>query len=200
MKIYKQSETDKLAEILKKDGVISVPTDTVYGLCSRIDSIKAHDNLVKIKKRPYSKLFPIMCADEKQIKSIAIVDKKIEKLIHNFMPGPITIILIKKPSLPSYINNGSLTIAIRMASSESLKDLIQKVGCPIFMSSANLSGEPTCTNLDEIKKTFPNLDGIMEGNVLFGKGSTIIDCTSEKIKILRQGPISIEQITETLKY
>lgn len=200
MKIYKQSETDKLAEILKKDGVISVPTDTVYGLCSRIDSIKAHDNLVKIKKRPYSKLFPIMCADEKQIKSIAIVDKKIEKLIHNFMPGPITIILIKKPSLPSYINNGSLTIAIRMASSESLKDLIQKVGCPIFMSSANLSGDPTCTNLDEIKKTFPNLDGIMEGNVLFGKGSTIIDCTSEKIKILRQGPISIEQITETLKY
>ena len=99
MRIYKQTETKELANILKNDGVISVPTDTIYGVCARINSIKAHDNLVKIKNRPHSKLFPIMCADEEQIKSIAIVNEKTEKIIHAFMPGPITLVLLKKPEL-----------------------------------------------------------------------------------------------------
>lgn len=198
IKRYEQNEIDELAKILKNNGVISVPTDTVYGLCSRINSIKAHDKLIAIKKRPTNKLLPIMCADEEQIKSIAIVNKKAEKLIRAFMPGPITLILKKKPEIPDYINNGSTTIAIRMATSKALENLIRKTECPIFMSSANLSGEPTCISLDEIEKACPNLDGMMEGKVLFGKGSTIVDCTLEQIKIVRSGPISIEQIKEVI--
>lgn len=198
MKRFKQSETSELAEILKNDGVISVPTDTVYGVCSRICSKKAHDNLVKTKNRPYNKLFPVMCADEEQIKSIALVNEKAELLIRKFMPGPITLVLLKQPNLPEYINNGGPTIAIRMATSKPVEDLIKKTGSPIFMSSANQSGEPTCTSLDEIEKACPTLDGMMEGEVSFGKGSTIVDCTSDTIKILREGPISLEQILEAL--
>ena len=198
VKRYKQSEIDKLADILKNDGVISVPTDTVYGICARINSLKAHDKLISIKHRPITKLLPIMCADEEQIKSIAIVDRRAEKLIRAFMPGPITLILNKKTGVPEYVNNGCETIAVRMATSKTLEKLIRKTESPIFMSSANRSGEPTCTNLDEIEKACPNLDGMMEGNVLFGKGSTIVDCTLEQIKILRTGPISIEQIKEVI--
>lgn len=198
IKRYKENEIDALAEILKNDGVISVPTDTVYGLCARINSIIAHDRLMAIKKRPTNKLLPIMCSDKEQIKNIAILDEKTEKLINAFMPGPITLILKKKPEIPNYINNGSTTIAIRMATSKALENLIRKTECPIFMSSANLSGEPTCTSLDEIEKACPNLDGMMEGEVLFGKGSTIVDCTLEQIKIVRSGPISIEQIKEVI--
>ena len=198
VKRYKQSEIDELADILKNDGVISVPTDTVYGICARINSLKAHDKLISIKHRPITKLLPIMCADEEQIKSIAIVDRRAEKLIRAFMPGPITLILNKKTGVPEYVNNGCETIAVRMATSKTLEKLIRKTESPIFMSSANRSGEPTCTSLDEIEKACPNLDGMMEGNVLFGKGSTIVDCTSEQIKILRTGPISIEQIKEVI--
>ena len=198
MKRFKQSETSELAEILKNDGVISVPTDTVYGVCSRICSKKAHDNLVKTKNRPYNKLFPVMCADEEQIKSIALVNEKAELLIRKFMPGPITFVLPKQPNLSKYINNGGPTIAIRMATSKPVEDLIKKTGSPIFMSSANQSGEPTCTSLDEIEKACPTLGGMMEGEVSFGKGSTIVYCTSDTIKILREGPISLEQILEAL--
>lgn len=198
VKRYKQSEIDELADILKNDGVISVPTDTVYGICARINSLKAHDKLISIKHRPITKLLPIMCADEEQIKSIAIVDRRAEKLIRAFMPGPITLILNKKTGVPEYVNNGCETIAVRMATSKTLEKLIRKTESPIFMSSANQSGEPTCTSLDEIEKACPNLDGMMEGNVLFGKGSTIVDCTLEQIKILRPGPISLEQIKEVV--
>lgn len=199
MKRYSQNEIDKLAEILKSDGVISVPTDTVYGVCARINSKIAYNNLIKVKNRPLNKLFPIMCSDEAQIKSIAIVDKKSEILIHNFMPGPITLILPKKQEIPAYINNNQPTIAIRMATSQALKELIVKTGCPLFMTSANQSGAPTCNTLDEIEKNCPLLDGMMEGNVSFGQGSTIVDCSSDEIRILRNGPITIEQINEVLE-
>ena len=198
IKRYKQNEIDELADILKNDGVISVPTDTVYGICARIDSVKAYDRLMAVKKRPITKLFPIMCADEEQIKSIAIVDEKAEKLIHAFMPGPITLVLKKNNKIPDYISNGKDTIAVRMATSKALENLIRKTGSPIFMTSANQSGKPTCTNLDEIEKACPMLDAIMEGEVVFGEGSTIIDCTLKEILILREGPISMEQIKKAI--
>ena len=194
MKRYTQNEIDELANILKEDGVISVPTDTVYGICARMNSKKAHDKLMLVKDRPINKLLPVMCADEEQIKSIAVLDKRVEKIIHNFMPGPITLILLKRPELPEYINNGSLTIAVRMASSKIIEELIRKTGSPLFMTSANQSDNPVCKNLDEIEKACPNLDGMLEGNVSLGQASTIVDCSSESIKILREGPITLEQI------
>lgn len=198
MKRYKQNEIEELAQILKEDGVISVPTDTVYGLCAMIKSKKAHDKLMQIKNRSQNKLLPIMCADIEQIKRIAIVNENAEKIIKNLMPGPLTIVLEKKTELPHFVNNGGKTIAIRMATSDALYQLIKKIDSPVFMSSANKSGEIVCKNLDEIEKKCPKLDAMMEGNVTFGIGSTIIDCTLEEIKILREGPISIEQINQCI--
>ena len=78
MKRYNQNEIDKLAEILKNNGVISVPTDTVFGVCAHINSINAYNKLIKTKNRPITKPFPIMCADKEQIKEIAIIDISLE--------------------------------------------------------------------------------------------------------------------------
>lgn len=200
IKRYKENELKELVKILKKDGVISVPTDTVFGICARINSKIAHDKLIIVKNRPIKKSFPVMCANEEQIKSIAIVNDVAEKLIKSFMPGPITLVLKKYKNLPEYVTNGKGTIAIRMATSEVIKELILELESPIFMTSANQSGEPTCKSLDEIEKNCPNLDGMMEGNVIFSKGSTIVDCSGDEIKILREGPITIEKINEIINY
>lgn len=198
IKRYNKEEIEKLVKILKDDGVISVPTDTVFGICARIDSKIARDKLIAVKNRPIKKSFPVMCANEEQIKSVAVVNERAEKLMKEFMPGPITIILSKNKELPDYVTNGKDTIAIRMATSEPLEKLILALGSPVFMTSANQSGEPICTNLDEIEKMCPDLDGMMEGKVIFSKGSTIIDCSAEEIKILREGPISEEQINKII--
>ena len=191
VKRFKQNEIDELASILKNDGVIAVPTDTVYGLCARTDSEKAHNKLIETKNRPVNKLFPIMCANKEQIKSIAKLNNTAEKLIDCFMPGPITLILEKKIKLPNSINKKYTSIAVRMATSKSVEELI-------FMTSANISGEPTCVSLDEIEEKFPSLDGILEGEIPNGQASTIVDCTSERIKILREGPIFLKQIEKNL--
>lgn len=198
MKRYSQEQIEKLAQILKNDGVISVPTDTVYGLCSRMYSKEAREKIMRIKERPSNKSLPIMCADEEQIKSIAVVGEREKKIINSFMPGPITLVLLKESNLPEYINEGSVEIGVRMATSEALKRLIKKLGEPICMTSANKSGKPACTTAEEVEKVFPELDGIMIGDVIFKESSTIVDCTSNELKIQREGPISMEQIKEVL--
>lgn len=85
-----------------------------------------------------------------------------------------------------------------MATSKNLESLIRRAQSPIFMTSANISGEPTGTNLDDIEKNCPLIDGMMEGNVVWGEASTIVDCSSDEIKILREGPISMEKIITVL--
>lgn len=198
IKRYKSNEIEEMAQILKNDGVISVPTDTIFGICARMNSKIAYYKLIEVKKRSANKPFPVMCANEEQIKSIAIVNETAEKIIKAFMPGPITLVLKKNNILPEYVTNGKATIAVRMATSDSIKELIKKTESPIFMTSANKSGSPECTNLDEIEKSCPLLDGIMEGKVSFSMASTIVDCTSEEVKILRVGPISLEQIKKVI--
>lgn len=203
MRRYSQNEINEVAEVLNRDGVISIPTDTVYGVCARINSQKAFENLVNAKHRPANKSFPVLCLNEEQIKSIAIVNSNAEKLIHAFMPGPITIVLKKKKEAFEYINNAgkrtSDELAVRILPLKFIKELIQKVGSPLFLSSANLSGQEVCKTLDEIEEVFPNIDGIVEGDVSFGQASTIVDCTSDEIVIQREGPISKERIMEVLK-
>lgn len=203
MKRYKQSEIEEVANVLKNDGVISVPTDTVYGICARINSSKAYEKLVSVKNRPSTKSFPVMCSDIEQIKSIATLDETSLKLIKAFMPGPITLVLNKRPDVLSYINNAGARetdeLAIRMAPTPFLKELIKEVGSPLFLSSANKSGKDVCKSLDEIEIECPTLDGMVEGNVSFGEASTIVDLTGDDIKIQRQGPIKEEEIMKVLK-
>lgn len=199
MKIYNQTQIEELSNILKNDGVIAVPTDTVYGLCARMNSKKAREKLIEIKNRPENKAFPIMCNNIEQIKSIAKVDEKSEKIINAFMPGPITILLEKRIEIPKYVNNGLRLIAVRMATSKTLEELIEKVGSPVFMTSANISGEPVCKSIEEIQEIFDNIDGILEGKVAYGQASTIVDCTSREIKIIREGPITLEEILGIIK-
>lgn len=200
MKRFSEDDIEEIVDILKNNGVISVPTDTVYGVCARINSKKAHDNLILVKNRPETKPFPVMCANEEQIKDIAIVNKKAEKIIKAFMPGPITIVLNKKETVPDYITNGKKTIAIRMATSKTLEKIILSLGTPIFMSSANQSGEKTSESLEEIEKNCPKINGMLEGKIKLGIGSTIIDCTSEKIKVLREGPVRLEEINNIINH
>ena len=198
IKRYKINQVDEMAQILKNDGVISIPTDTVFGICASINSKIAYSKLKKIKRRPLNKAFPVMCSNIEQIKSIAIVDEIAEKLIKTFMPGPITLVLKKSSTLPEYVTNGKDTIAVRMASSKTIEELITKIGSPLFMTSANQSGQLECSNLDEIEKACPSLDGMMEGEVFYSMGSTIVDCSSKEIKILREGPISFEEINHLI--
>jgi L-threonylcarbamoyladenylate synthase len=199
MRHFRETEIEAMAAVLKNNGVLAVPTDTVYGVCARMDTQEAQARLRLVKHRPLTKAFPIMCCDEAQIRSVCLVDETNARLIRSFMPGPLTLILPKKSEVPAFVNGGLPTLAVRMATSEPLRQLIAAVGCPLFMTSANQSGQPTCTSLAQIEEACPDLDGLMEGRVTFGQASTIADTTGGEIKILRQGPLTLEQLQRAVQ-
>ena len=192
--IFSDKDISILADILDNNEVICVPTDTVYGLCAKTNSYLAYNNLVNIKDRPNNKLFPIMCSDLNQIKEIALINSKTEKLIKKYMPGPITIILKIKDNPNNYINLDQDTIAVRLATSATLRKLIELLDCPLFMTSANKSGYSPCKNIDEVLKNFSNLKGVLAGDVTYSIPSTIVDCVGDDFKILREGPITVDDI------
>ena len=199
MKRYGNDELKELAALLKDNRAISVPTDTVYGVCASIASPVAEDHLRTVKNRPSNKSFPIMCKDIEQVETICEIDDRARKIMETFMPGPLTIILKKKEGVDSYISGGLDTIAIRLATSKALHDLIAYNNAPIFLTSANQSGQPTSKNLDEIEQNCPLLSGMLEGDITFGLASTILDATQKELKILRQGPLTLEEIEAALK-
>ena len=194
MKVLGSEQTDEIAEILKNDGVAAIATDTVYGVCARMDSMQAQQNLRDVKHRPLTKAFPLMCSDRAQSESIAVVDETAGRIIDALMPGPITVVLKKKDTVPAFVNGGMDTLAIRMASSPLLYTVIRKTGCPLYMTSANRSGEPECRTLDEIIQACPALDAVVDSMPGYGRASTIVDCSGAEPRILREGPITIEQI------
>ena len=194
MKVLQETQLDEIAEILRNDGVAAVATDTVYGVCARMDSRQAQENLRQVKHRPKDKAFPLMCCDREQIESIAEVSEEAGKLIEAFMPGPVTLVLKKKDTLEDFVNGGMGTVAVRMATSKALEEIIRKVGCPLYMTSANQSGQPVCKTVQEIMDACPDLDVIVQGQPSYAQASTIIDCSTDTIRILREGPVRQEQI------
>ncbi len=196
MKIIYKNKKEEAIKLLKNNGVIAIATDTVYGLCARINSKEAFDKLVKVKGRPKEKAFPIMCANYKEMERLAYIDKQTKKIIETFMPGPLTIIVNKKEDLPSYISEGKESVALRMATSKLLKDIIDGLGEAIFMTSANISGEKEYQNIEEIANKL-DIDGIIDSKPTFQEASTILDCRN--MSIIRKGPISIKDINKVIK-
>ena len=159
-----------------------------------MNSKQAQENLRDVKNRPKDKAFPIMCANIKQVQTLCILNQNSKRILERWMPGPLTMVLEKKKEVPDFVNGGLETIAIRLATSSFLEELITKTG-PLYMTSANLSGEKPCETLDEIENACPKLDGIVIGDTAFGVASTIVDCT-KGCKVLREGPISEKELKQ----
>jgi len=185
----RSSDTDIefAATILKDGGLVAFPTETVYGIGANYLNEKTIKRLYEVKKRPLTKPFTIHISDVDMIKAMNCeISSFAEKLIEEFWPGPLTIIL-KSPE-------GKL--GFRMPKNRIAKDLISKSGVPVAAPSANISGEKPPTSAEDIVKSLDaKIDLIIDsGRTEFGKESTIVDTTLFPYKILREGAISKEEI------
>ncbi len=190
----------EVVNILKSGGLVAFPTDTVYGLAVCSDNEEAVKRLQIAKGRPEDKPFPMMVANYKQIAEVANFSAVEEKIMKAFMPGALTMIYNKKGTLPEYVTNGFSTVGIRMPDDEWIIKLIKKVGCPLLVPSANLSGEVTCLDSDSVLSQLAGrIDAVIVGKAQGSLASTIIDARDGNPKIIRQGIITLEEIEEVLK-
>lgn len=192
---------DIASEFIKQGKIVVFPTETVYGIGTNGLDEKAVRKLYEVKKRPLNKPISLLVSNMEMVKSIAKDITELEyKIMEKFFPGPLTIILKKKDIVPDIVTAGQDTVGIRMPSGEIAKKLVELSGVPIATPSANISGQPSGINLTEIKEHFKeNVDFYIDGgNSELGISSTIVQVIDGKIKILRQGSITLEQIEKEI--
>lgn len=193
------SELQKVAGIIKNDGIVLFPTETVYGIGANGLSKKAVEKVYKAKGRSIKNPINLLVSDIKMIESVAKDITELEyKLMDVFFPGPFTIILKKKDVVPNIVTAGGDTVGVRMPSGEIALKLVQESGVPIAAPSANLSGSLSGTNLNDIIGDFENkVDCIIDGgDSKIGLESTIVKVVDGVPHILRPGAITDVQIKD----
>src|SRR5262245_31138541 len=184
---------------LHKGSLVAFPTDTVYGLGALAFDGKAVESIYLAKDRPIEKAIPVLIGDLQDLAKISDdITGATLKIASRFWPGPLTVIVPKKSTLPESVS-ATNTVGVRVPDHHVARALLRMAG-PLAVTSANISGQPSPSTAQEV---LYQLNGRIEliihgGKTPGGVPSTLVDCTESDIKILREGPISLEQILATL--
>lgn len=195
-------EAIKLAAgMLKRGGIVAFPTETVYGLgCDTFNSDAAR-RVFEAKMRPPDNPLIVHIASLEQLELVARrVPEDAYKLAERFWPGPLTLILEKKPQVPSIVTGGLDTVAVRMPAHPVALKLVEYSERPIAAPSANISGRPSPTRGEHvIRDLYGRVDAIIDaGETLYGVESTIVDILSDPPRVLRLGAYPVEVIEREL--
>lgn len=196
-----EKEISECARILVNGGVGIYPTETVYGIGANGLNSESVRKVFEVKHRPLNKPINLLVSDIAMIEAVAKEITEVEyKIIKNFFPGPITLILKKKECVPDIVTSNGDTVGVRMPEEQITFKLIKEAGVPLATPSANITGKKSGTNFDEIIADF---DGkvdffIDNGPSRIGKPSTIVKVENEQVKILRQGSITLQEILEKI--
>ena len=182
-------------EVLRSGGLVAFPTDTVYGVGALAFDGKAIQSIYAAKDRPMEKAIPILIGDLADLEKVAVdIPVAARQLGARFWPGALTILVPKRADLPEAVS-ATLTVGVREPDHEVARALLRTAG-PMAVTSANISGAQSPVTAGEV---FEQLGGrialiIDGGKTPGGVPSTLVDCTAPDLKILREGPISGEEL------
>ena len=191
-----EKELKEVKETLKNGGIIAFPTDTVYGLACDCFNKKAIAKLFQIKERPTYKPINVLTDSVEKIYKVAnkINNKELE-LIGKYMPGDLTIILDKNEKVPAILTADIDTVGVRIPNHNIALKILENYKNPLATTSANKSGESNGLEVADFIDEFKDkIDIIIDGGKTpISDVSTIIRVKDDKIKILRQGNLKIEE-------
>lgn len=187
----------RAADILKNGGLVAFPTETVYGLGCLATSDDAAHKIYAAKGRPSDNPLIIHIASPEEAEDYAVTNETYYRLASKFMPGPLTVILPKKETIPYSVTGGLDTVAVRCPSHPVARALIRALGAPIAAPSANRSGRPSPTLASHVAE---DLDGRVEmiidgGACEVGLESTILQLNGNKGVLLRPGAITADALS-----
>lgn len=192
----------RAVELLRKGEVVALPTETVYGLAADALNSVAVAKIFEAKERPRFDPLIVHLPEKQWLERVAKIDHRsraqIERLIAEFWPGPLTLVLKRQPIVPEIVTAGLNTVAVRMSSHPVFAEIISELGRPLAAPSANRFGRISPTSaqhvLDELGGRIPLI--VDAGGTVHGIESTIVAVHDDKIDILRRGPITAEQLAE----
>ena len=197
--IIPASEIQIALKILHSGGIVAFPTDTVYGLGALAFNNNAIESIYKAKNRPIEKAIPILIGDLSDFEKVADdIPNMALRFASRFWPGPLTCIVPKKQALPLAVS-ATTTVAVRIPDHIDARALLRAAG-PMAVTSANISGGQNPSTAQEV---YDQLNGriplILDGGTTQGGiPSTLVDCTGELPMILREGPITLDELLSAL--
>ncbi|MDR2939679.1 MAG: threonylcarbamoyl-AMP synthase [Clostridiales bacterium] len=195
------SVIEEAAYILKAGGLVAFPTETVYGLGADSFNPKPVKKIYEVKGRPSDNPLIIHISERPQLGNLVSgISNEAEKLIENFWPGPLTLILKKASTVPFYVTGGLDTIAVRMPADNIARRLLSGSNIFIAAPSANSSGKPSPTRASHVEFDLGGkIDMIIDGGSCgIGVESTIVDLSTEVPCLLRPGGITLEMLRPVL--
>ena len=196
-----ENELKEIAGKIREGELVVFPTETVYGIGTNALNGEACKKIFEAKGRPQDNPLIVHVSDKDMLKKyVKNINEVEEKLIDEFMPGPFTLILEKSDEISSVVTAGLDSVAIRMPDNKIAKAIIEEVGYPVAAPSANVSGKPSGTILDDIKdelgsKVYCLIDG---GQTEIGLESTVCKVIGGVPKILRPGKVTKEDIEKAV--
>lgn len=190
-------------DLLKSDCVVSVPTDTVYGLACDATSVAAINKLYSIKDRNEHKPVAICLSEVSQVQTWAKIEHLPPGLLENLFPGPVTLILTCASKLDKSLSCAG-KVGIRIPDYPFIRSVAKKLERPIALTSANVSSEPSSLTVDEFKLLWGKLGAVFDGghlgdNDLKRRASTVVDLSIKGyFKIIREG-IAFNKTIEILQ-
>jgi len=188
MKILSAYETTAL---LKSGGVVIVPTDSCYGLAGDAMNHDVFQRVLSLKGRTGSRPPALFVADMKDLEALVLLKRTQRKQVESLLPGPVTLLLNPRPGIPSWLSDPRGRIGIRMINHSPLHDLLLKTGLFLTATSANKTGQPPPYTADDLKESplLSEADGVLTGSCGGLRPSTVIDLSSERPVLIREGPI-----------
>ena len=169
--------------------VVAVPTDTVYGLA--VDPVRpgASDRVFAAKRRSRDVTLPLLVADVSQAEAVAEVSTEARELMARYWPGPLTIVLSRRPGLGLDLGDEEHTVGVRCPGHPVPRALCAAVG-PLAVTSANRHGEPTPSDARAVASVFgPEIALVLDAGPGGGAPSAVVDCTGIEPAVLRAGPV-----------
>lgn len=193
------TDIQKAADLLRDEQLVAIPTETVYGLAGNALSTRAVTEIFRVKNRPF--FDPLILHTDDLNKLEHLIDPlppTLETLAGHFMPGPLTILAVKKSTVPDLVTSGLPKVAIRIPNHPVTLELLRRLDFPVAAPSANPFGyvSPTTAQhvMDQLGGSIPYiLDG---GPCQIGLESTIVDYDQGEIVVLRKGGIPVESIEQ----
>jgi tRNA threonylcarbamoyl adenosine modification protein (Sua5/YciO/YrdC/YwlC family) len=173
---------------LRGGGIVALPTDTVYGLAADPFHAGATDRLFALKRRPRRVELPVLVADTEQALSLAVaIPEAAHHLMARHWPGPLTLVLPRRPDLNADLGEDDATIGVRCPAHPVPLTLCRQVG-PMATTSANRHGGQPMTTAQEVDAEFgEGVDVVLDGGPCRGAASTVVDCTGADPRLLREG-------------
>ncbi len=196
-----QDAVNQAAEYIKTGGAVIFPTRCLYGLAADALDPAAVDNVFAIKLRPKHNPLLVLVHSHTDLEGIvAGIPDQAKVLMHTFWPGSLTLVFEAKPGICEFLTAGTGKIGVRIPSHPAARALVKAAGRPITGTSANLSGSPGCSCISDMpRQLIQAADMVLDaGTLKGGAGSTILDITCEPPRVLRQGTIPSDIISQTL--